>query len=351
MRVLHVIQQLRPGGAERVVLSLARGSAAEGHDVAVAAAPGPWSELLECAAFDLPVLERRPRRLPFAWVRLRQILRSFEPDLVHCHNPGMAAVACVPTRRGRRPPSLVSVHGVPEKDYAAAARLLRLAGLAVVACGPGVAAALMERGTTVAATILNGISPPPEPADRAALLEEWELPPDVSLVVAVGRLAEQKNHAVAVEAMPDVPDAALVILGEGPLAADLAQLAHDLGVEKRVVLAGVRLDARSIMGAADAVVLPSRWEGLPLVALEALAARTPLVATAVRGVQELLEDGVNCLLAAPDDPTSLAAALRAVLRDDALAAGLVEAGAALAARHTEEAMVFEFHRLYARFAA
>jgi glycosyltransferase involved in cell wall biosynthesis len=127
---------------------------------------------------------------------------------------------------------------------------------------------------------------------------------------------------------------------------ELESQVRDLGLDDRVVLAGMRRDARAIVGAADVFVMSSRSEGLPLAALEALAAGTPVVAAAVRGVRELLDDGENALLVPPDDPQALAAAVRRVLDDRALAGRLVQAGRAVAARHSDEAMVQRYLALY-----
>jgi glycosyltransferase involved in cell wall biosynthesis len=346
VRLLFVIQELRTGGAEQVVVTLARGARRAGHEVAVASTPGPLADELGVPAFALPLLRRRPWLVPPAALRLRRALATWPAELVHCHNPGMAAVTSLATLRGRRPPALVSVHGVPDEDYNAAGRVLRLAGLPTVACGPGVEIALAEQDYPVLATIPNGIPPAPPPANRAALEAEWSLSPGRRLVVAAGRLVEAKNYALAIRALHEVPDATLAVLGEGPLRAALEREAGQAGVADRVVFAGLRPDARQIIGAADAVVIPSRVEGLPLVALEALAAGTPIVATDVRGLRELLTDGETALLVPPGSARSLAAALRRVLDDDALATQLGEAGLRLAAEHTEERMVDGFLALY-----
>ncbi len=276
---------------------------------------------------------------------VRSAIRSFRPDVVHVHNPGIAVPAGLATLRGRRPPALVSVHGVPEDDYAAAARVLRIAGLPVVACGPGVARALGEHGVRVRATVVNGVAPAPPAADRAAVARELELPAEAPLLVAPGRLVEQKNHELALEALERVPGAALAILGEGPLRTGLEEHARRNGLAGRVALPGVRRDARAIMGAADAIVLPSRWEGLPLVALEALAAGRPIVATSVRGLRELLDDERTALLV-PEDAEALAAAIRRVLEHPDLARSLGDAGLQEAGRYSEDAMVDAYRRLY-----
>ena len=286
MRILHVIQEMRTGGAERVVASLVRGATERGHVVAVAAAPGAVADELGLQPFPLPLLERRPWRIPLGAWRVFRAIRAFRPDVVHAQNPAMAVLVALATRRGRRPASLVSVHGVPEADYGPAAKLLRAAGLPVVACGPGVETGLADAGYPERRDDRERRAPAAGAArPRRARARARAASPGCKLVVAAGRLVPVKNHALAIRAIADVPGAALAILGEGPLQAELERQATELGIADRVVLAGLRSDARAIMGAADAVVVSSVGEGLPLVALEALAARTPLVATSVRGDQ------------------------------------------------------------------
>ena len=252
-----MIQEMRTGGAERVVASLVRGATQLGHEVAVAAAPGAVADELGLRLFPLPLLERRPWRVPLGAWRVLRAIRAFRPDVVHAQNPAMAVLVALATGRGRRPRALVSVHGVPEADYRPAAKLLRAAGLHVVACGPGVETGLADAGFRNLETIANAVPPPPEPRDRAEVERELGLPAGRKLVVAVGRLVPVKNHALAIRALVDVPDAALAILGEGPLHSELRQQAEALGVADRVVLGGLRTDARAIMGAADAVVARS----------------------------------------------------------------------------------------------
>jgi glycosyltransferase involved in cell wall biosynthesis len=289
--------------------------------------------------------------VPIAAWELDQALRAWRPELVHCHNPTMAAVTALATARGRRIRALVSVHGVAEPEWTTTARVLRLAGLPVVACGPGVREALAEHGAKPITTIPNGVGPAPIPARRADLEREWGLSPERRLLVSVGRLVEVKNHVLAIRGLASIPDATLLIVGEGPLRRMLELEAAREGVEDRVVFAGLRSDARELIGAADLVVVTSRAEGLPMAVLETLAAGRPLVATAVRGLRELLTDGQDALLVPEDDATALAAAVRRVLGDPQLAERLGSSGRRLAARFTEAAMVSDYLALYTRLAA
>ena len=135
--------------------------------------------------------------------------------------------------------------------------------------------------------------------------------------VFAGRLTPQKNLPLAISALSRVADASLVVVGEGPSRAELSRAIDDAGVCDRVTLTGAlpRADAIQRMRAADASILPSDWENFPHAAVEALAAGTPVVATAVGGVPEIVHSGINGLLVPPRDPDALAAAM-ARLNDD-----------------------------------
>lgn len=346
-----MIQELPLGGAERVVAVLSSGARARGHQVAVAAAPGALAAEVEARIHSIPLIERKPWRLVAAAATLRSVIRHTRPDVIHCHNPGVASAVALITHRGRRPKSFVTVHGVSEQDYARAALVLRLAGLPVVAAGPGVAEALMDRGVSVHSTVVNGISPPPMPAHRQELEREWGLQAGTPLLLGVGRLVEQKNFGLALRALARMPVGALAIVGEGPLHHELERERTRLGLGDRVVFAGPRADARSLIGAADAVLMPSLWEGLPLVALEALAAGTPVVATRVRGLRELFRDGEDALLVPPGDESALAEGVQRILSEPGLADRLGSGGLRTAARYAEANMVDSYLKLYAELAA
>jgi glycosyltransferase involved in cell wall biosynthesis len=346
VRILHVIQELRPGGAERILVSAYRGARAAGHEVFVAAAPGPVADELDTEPYPLPVVRRRVSKLPSLASGIRHAVTETRPDVIHAHNPTMALATGLVTLRARRPPGLVSLHGGPEKDWPGAVRLVRLSGLAPVACGPGVEAALEQHGLPPLATVPNAVSAAPPAAGR----DELGLEPGTRLVLAVGRLVEQKNHALAIRAIAEVPDATLAIAGQGNLREQLERLAEESGVGDRVRFLGMRPDARALMGAADVVVMPSHWEGLPLSALEALASGTPLVATDVRGLRELLANDENALLV-PEDPQALATALRRVLDDPELGARLAAAGKHVDGAGSDEQLIARFLELYEKLAA
>lgn len=152
-----------------------------------------------------------------------------------------------------------------------------------------------------------------------------------------GRLTAQKALADTLEALARVPGPALLVLGDGPERAALERAAADLGVSSRVRFLGpgTRDDVITLFRGVDAALVTSAWENLPHTLLEALAAGTPVIATAVGGIPEVVRDGENGLLVPPHDVAAIAAAIERLVRDTALRASLAAAAAASVEELTE----------------
>jgi glycosyltransferase involved in cell wall biosynthesis len=152
-----------------------------------------------------------------------------------------------------------------------------------------------------------------------------------------GRLTAQKALADTLEALARVPGPALLVLGDGPERAALERVAADLGVSGRVRFLGpgTRDDVITLFRGVDAALVTSAWENLPHTLLEALAAGTPVIATAVGGIPEVVRDGENGLLVPPRDVAAIASAIERLLRDTALRASLAAAAAASVEELTE----------------
>jgi glycosyltransferase involved in cell wall biosynthesis len=169
------------------------------------------------------------------------------------------------------------------------------------------------------------------PATRSAARQRLGVPSTAPVVVgAVGRLAYQKAPEDFVTALTRLrrPDVVGVWVGSGPLAAKVAGLAARALPDARVVLAGERADVREILPAFDVFALPSRFEGLPVAILEAMACGVPVVATAVNSVPDVVVPGRTGLLVPPRRPEFLAAAIAHLLEHPVEAARLAAAGRA-----------------------
>jgi glycosyltransferase involved in cell wall biosynthesis len=197
------------------------------------------------------------------------------------------------------------------------------------------------------AVVHNAIRVPPagpRPRElRASLLDGR---PD-RLVLTPARLHPQKGHTFLIAAAAKTPGATFVFAGDGPLRQELEAQAREQRVGDRCVFLGERTDIPELLAAADLVVLPSLFEGLPVSVLEAMAAERPVIATAIGGTDEAITTDVTGLLVPPRDPAALAAAIGRLLSDTALAQRLARAGRARVERSfSVEATVREVMRIY-----
>jgi glycosyltransferase involved in cell wall biosynthesis len=167
------------------------------------------------------------------------------------------------------------------------------------------------------------------------------------LVGAIGRFERQKGFDLLIRALAEIGDASLVLVGDGSERPTLEDLADTVGVADRVLWRGWTDDARSYFGAFDVFAFPSRFEGFPLALLEALLARSAVVATDEGDVSEIVQDGETGLLVRAEDPKALAGAIRRLLADADLRRRLGEQGRQRVLEHfTADHMTRGFERLY-----
>lgn len=190
-----------------------------------------------------------------------------------------------------------------------------------------------DRITILHNSVKPFVPPPQEAVQRVR--REFGFADDEAVILSVGRVSQEKGHAdllraaAALAAMSGAPQFRVVIVGDGPERERLAQLATQLGIEKRIAFAGFQRDTKPYYAMATAVAVPSHSEGSPNVVLEAMAAGLPLAANAVGGVPEILEEGVTGLMVPPRNPDAMAKALLRILSDAELRLRL---GAAARAR-------------------
>jgi glycosyltransferase involved in cell wall biosynthesis len=171
--------------------------------------------------------------------------------------------------------------------------------------------------------------------------------------VYAGRLTHQKALGVAIDAISLVPDARLVVIGDGPERATLERRARDVGLDGRVEFRGARPRAEVLdaLRTAWAAVLSSAWENLPHAAVEALAVGTPVVATSVGGVPEVVHDRVNGLLVRPGSTEAFARAIQELVDDAELRNRLAGAAAGSVAGFSRTKVYGELERLLREAAA
>jgi glycosyltransferase involved in cell wall biosynthesis len=324
------VEPAERGGVQAVYRRLATSLRSRGHRVVQAwSRPDPHEASSRLHALPPPPLSslfRRPRALAGACralLHLAATLVRFRPDVVNCHFVTAEAWYFAWLKPVFRYRLVVSAHGsdvVRPKPWNAPWIARILARADAVTAVSTVTAARLADGYGVPRSrlfvIRNGIDP--------AFWGAVELAPVVErppVVVSVGRLHPVKGHDVLLEAFAGiasrVPDARLVIVGDGGFESDLATLAASLGIAARVTFAGAEsaTAVRDRLAQARCFVLPSRSEGLPLALLEAMAAGAPIVVTRVGGIPEVVGDE-SAVIVPPEDATALAAALVAVLSDD-----------------------------------
>jgi glycosyltransferase involved in cell wall biosynthesis len=358
MRIAMVLATAAGGTASHVAM-LAEGCAADGHQVTVYGPAGtarffPGARFVPTEIGDRP----RPARDLVTLLRLRRLLAGSRPEVVHAHGlraGAVTALALLPGPGRLRIPLAVTVHNAPPSGGWARAvhgllEWLTARRADAVACvSADLAARMRGRGARDVSWAPVPARPAPAPAAgdvaavRAGLAGDGE-----PVVLAAGRLAPQKGFATLLAAAArwqgHDPCPVLVLAGQGPLDQALRAQADATGIRMRFL--GQRGDMPALLAGADVVVVPSAWEGQPLIVQEALRAGRPLVASRAGGIPDLTGDDA-AVLVPPGDAAALAGAVLSVLDDPAFAAKLSAAALSRAAGlPTEQAAVAAAFSLY-----
>lgn len=354
LRILHVDPERGFSGGETQVLALATHLREAGHEILVAAHPGgPLAARLGERGLATTPLECRFGHDPRAGLALRAATARFRADVVHHHTSRALSLAPYVSR------DVVQLV-TRRMDYAprgAGPYVRWLYGRmdAVIAISRAAREALAARGIDAArvAIVPSGVAVESfRDLDRTAARASFGLADDAPVVAIVASLHERKGHAVLLDALARLAADGVAPLclaaGTGPEGDALQDRAQRLGVAARVRWLGQVADVRSVLAAADVVAMPSLAEGLGVAAIEAMAASRPVVASAVGGLPELIDDGVQGLLVPPGDAAALAAALRRVLGDAALRARLGDAGRVRAESFSTVAMARGTASVYER---
>jgi glycosyltransferase involved in cell wall biosynthesis len=339
--VLLVVANGGAGGMQVQVALLARGLAATGCEVMVAAGPGD----LDVGDVELVRLPALTSGASASFGRaLRAVAHRVAPDVVHGHGLRLAPFLAAADRRR----ALVTCHGLDPARARRTARWVRLSRIAVASCGEGPRRVLASVG--VASRVLDNAVPPMPPAiTRSALCERFGFDPARLLVVSPTRLTLQKDPVTLVRALAHARVADALLVGGGPLEGEVRDAIAREGLAGRVVVSEWLDDARGVLAGADVVALASLWEGQPTVVLEAMASGVAVVATSCTGTVDTVVDGVTGLLVPPRDAVLLGDAIGRA-NDPALREKLAGAARETAVGHDPVVVVAAHLAAYERLA-
>jgi glycosyltransferase involved in cell wall biosynthesis len=323
--VAHLIAPAPAGGAESVVVALTTADLEASRVIVLnqvadaTEAPHPLSEQLRGRGVAVDELRCGRRRYVAEVREVAALIRQHGIDLLHTHGYHATVVGYHAARRAGVP-VVATVHGylsrnVKERFYNVVDRWLLRRFDAVIAVSQGIADQLVHSGVARDKVVIvqNGLTAPGRTPDRLRARQQLGLDPDQNVVGWVGRLSPEKGADLFLEALSGSDSTmSAVVIGEGPELPRLQQMAHELNVEEKVRFAGFQPDAAQLLPAFDVLALTSRIEGTPMVILEAVAARVPIVSFAIGGIPAVL-DGETAWLVPPEDVRELRVALRAAL--------------------------------------
>jgi glycosyltransferase involved in cell wall biosynthesis len=366
--ILFGVLSLDLGGLERLVLDLARVNVRRGNAVSIVCIEhdGRLADEAREIGAEVVSLNKGPGRSSQAMADARRLLAELQPDVVHTHQIGalwylgraareLGIESIVHTEHSNHVKQARSWRGKLRARYLwwSAGRLARR----FCCVSDDVAAAVRQWGTVPrrrVSVVLNGIDTERygDRSERPAVRRGLGIADDAVVIGTVGRLAEVKRQDLLVRAVAELrgklPQATLLVVGDGPERERLEALAAELGVASAVKFAGYQSQPERFLAAMDVFALTSRHEALPLSLLEAWATGLPVVSSAVGGIPKVVEHERTGLLFESGDVAGLTASLARLLSDRELAAQLAAAGEReVRENYSLERMADEYERHYA----
>jgi glycosyltransferase involved in cell wall biosynthesis len=355
MKIVQLVTQMEAGGAQRVAMLLDRALQDRGYDTEV------WFLYLKRPTYqDVPnvrvLFDRQPTGFDYVKIalRLRKLLRELQPQILitHTHYANIMgqsiAKFCGISQR-------IAVQHNPVQTYPQIARWVdRVCGIAAVySANIAVSQVVVDSVANYPTKyqkrltkIYNGIPQLTRQHEIAAVRTRWQLPERAPILANVGRLALQKNQAILIEALLDLPDAHLLLIGDGELRATLQQKVATLNLESRVHFIGEIKsdDVLDLLCIADVFVFPSLYEAMPMALVEAMGLGIPIVAGDIPAMREVLGDAG--ILVPSESAPEIASAVRRILDDPDLANHLRQSAFNRSIQFSVEKMVTSYEKLF-----
>ena len=350
------------GGAERFAAALAGALHGERYEVTLCVtrtAGGRAAEELRDAGIRVLALGRRGRADVVAFRPLVRYLRRERIELVHAHKFGSNVWATILGRLAGVAAIVAHEHtwsysGQPLRRLLDGKLIGRLASAFVAVSNADRERMIAIEGVPPekAVVIPTAFVPRPRASGGSSLRAELGIPARAPVVGTVAQLRPQKALHVLIEAFRRIrrrfPDAQLVIVGDGPDRPRLEGVAEAADLDGSVHFTGTRTDLDAVLAAFDVAAMSSDFEGLPLFVFECMAHRTPLVATEVGGIPDVVEDGRTGLLVPPGDAEALGSSLEELLQDRTRAEAIAAAAHERLPEFTLEGVAARFDGLYQR---
>ncbi|MEM3071799.1 MAG: glycosyltransferase [Candidatus Anstonellales archaeon] len=327
-RVLHIIPNFRPGGAERLVIELMKASDQEIFEIAAVSLYPESGTILEkeINKNDLKVFycDKKIGLDLRMFYKLYRIFKEFKPDVVHTHL-SVLRYSLLPSILCRIPLRVHTVHSIAQKEVDRIGKIIhfyafRFAGVVPIGISQNIAASIKEiYGKHIYVPVIyNGVPTASYVSQPGKVLQKEKN----KIILHVGSFSTAKNHPLLIEAFEIVqkecPETRLWLVGEGPNIPKVKSLVDEKGLSCCVSFLGIRDDVPTLIASSDIFVMSSDWEGLPLAVIEAMAAGKPVVTTNVGAIPEIVKDGESGIVVPPGNRENLANAILRLLRDHAL---------------------------------
>ena len=362
LKVIHLVEDLKIGGAERVIADTALGLDRKKYEPSVwcVTRGGETATELSEKGIEVKILGISSYRNPLNTSKLTRLLKAARPDIIHTHGYFASVIGRLAARRAGTPVILTHVHSTYweyRKRHIMIERKLSRFTHKIICCSRAVenfvknTEKITDNKTIV---IYNGVdeerfSPLKSPT---SIRTEFGMDEETVVVGTVSSLTPHKGHEYLIQAaslvLGTLPSVKFLIVGDGPLRQRLEDQAKNLNIHPAVIFTGTRKDIPEILSLMDVFVLPSHTrEGLGIAIIEAMAAERPVVATDIGGIPEVVNNSETGLLVPPGDPKALSIAIIELLQDPSRAKTMGEKGRIrVKEKFTVKKMLSEIENVY-----